>query len=144
VSGRHDFQRFVAAQDANGIYERAIEELRASRKRTHWMWFVFPQLSGLGNSPMAIEYGIDSLDQARAYLEDPIVGPRLIAAAEVVATNIHGSAEAVFGTLDALKLRSSMTLFRLASPGTEVFRTVLDRLYNGLTDTETERRVQAR
>ena len=106
----YDLERFVTAQDP--IYERALAELRRASKAGHWMWFIFPQIAGLGFSDMAERYGISSLDEARAYLRHQVLGPRLRACADVVAGTTGRTAEQIFGGIDAMKLRSSMTLFR--------------------------------
>src|SRR6201997_2545070 len=106
----YDLQRFVAAQDSGGTYEAAIAELRDGRKRSHWMWFVFPQIAGLGRSPTAQQFAISSLDEARAYLRHPVLGPRLTGSAQVLTGVAGRSAEQIFGGLDAQKLRSSLTL----------------------------------
>jgi uncharacterized protein (DUF1810 family) len=110
-------ERFVAAQDRGGTYERAVAELRAGAKVSHWMWFVFPQVAGLGLSVMAREFAISSVAEARAYLAHPVLGPRLRECARVVAGTEGRSAELIFGPVDAMKLRSSMTLFAAASAG---------------------------
>lgn len=128
--------RFVEAQD--GVYDRALAELRAGRKASHWMWFVFPQIAGLGRSAMAQRYAITSLDEARAYLAHPVLGPRLVECARVLTELAGTSAEAVFGGIDAIKLRSSMTLFAHAAPG---FRAVLDRYFDGAEDPATLERL---
>src|SRR5450631_1988181 len=107
----YDLQRFVAAQDAGGTYERAIAELRRGRKQSHWMWFIFPQVAGLGQSPTSKRFSISSLDEARAYLEHPVLGPRLAESAHVLLEGQGTNADDIFGGLDAQKLRSSMTLF---------------------------------
>ena len=130
-----DLQRFVDAQDR--AYDTALEELRSGRKRSHWIWFVFPQLQGLGRSATAIRYSITSLDEARAYLDHPVLGPRLRECARVVAGIQGASADDIFGWPDNLKVRSSMTLFARATESAEVqaeFRAVLDRLYDGVED----------
>src|SRR5579875_1588781 len=111
-----DLTRFVDAQDEGGTYERAVAELRGGRKTSHWMWFVFPQISGLGRSPTAQTYAIASLDEARRYLDHPVLGRRLRECAAVVAASAAPSAEDLLGGIDALKLRSSMTLFLRAAP----------------------------
>jgi len=131
-----DLERFVAAQD--GVYDRALAELRAGRKTGHWIWFVFPQIAGLGQSEMSRIYAIGSLAEARAYLAHPVLGPRLReAAAAVLAT--HGrSAGEMLGSIDAVKLRSSMTLFLRAAPDEPAFRAVLDRFYDGRPDAATD------
>jgi len=133
-----DLDRFVEAQRAGGTYERAYEELRRGRKTSHWMWFVFPQLDGLGRSPTARRYAIRSLDEARAYLDHPVLGERLRECARVVAETADPP-DAVFGGIDALKLRSSMTLFARAAPAESVFTDVLDRHYGGEPDDATDR-----
>ncbi len=131
--------RFVRAQDEGGTYERALAELRAGRKRSHWMWFVFPQLAGLGSSAMAQRYAIGSLAEARAYLAHPVLGERLRECARALLA-LHGvSAEEVLGGVDALKLRSSMTLFAIAEPDETLFSEVLRRYCDAATDERTER-----
>lgn len=142
MAASHDLQRFVAAQDAHGTYDRALEELRAGRKASHWMWFVFPQVAGLGRSPTAREYAIQGLQEAREYLAHPTLGPRLREAAEAMLGNAgRRSAEEVLGGIDAIKLRSSMTLFARAAPGEPVFAAVLDRYFDGRPDPATEERL---
>jgi uncharacterized protein (DUF1810 family) len=137
----YDLQRFVAAQDAGGTYERAVAELRAGRKTSHWIWFVFPQIAGLGYSPTSRRYAITSLGEARAYLAHPVLGPRLVECAGIL-TGLPGrTAEQIFGEVDALKLRSSMTLFIRAAPGEAVFRQVLDWYFGGVPDPATGQRV---
>jgi uncharacterized protein (DUF1810 family) len=134
-----DLERFVRAQDDGGTYERALEELRLGRKQSHWIWFVFPQLAELGRSEMARRYAIRSLEEARAYLAHPVLGPRLIEAAKAATCAPAGrSAEDVFGPVDAMKLRSSMTLFLRACPGEPAFAAVLDRWWAGAPDPVTE------
>src|SRR5262245_48041117 len=123
-----NLERFVAAQ--SGTYEWALAELRQGNKTTHWMWFVFPQVTGLGLSDMAQRYGIGSLDEARAYLHHPLLGARLRTCAAVVAATTGRTAEQIFGGIDAVKLRSSMTLFMRAAPDDDVFATVLARYFN--------------
>ena len=127
-----DLQRFVDAQDR--VYETALEELRAGRKRSHWIWFVFPQVQGLGRSPTAIRYGIASLAEAKAYVDHEVLGPRLRECARVVAGIQGSSADEIFGWPDNLKVRSSMTLFARATEDNADFRAVLDRLYDGVED----------
>jgi uncharacterized protein (DUF1810 family) len=140
--GPHDFERFVAAQNQGDTYRTALAELRAGAKRSHWMWFVFPQIAGLGSSPTARHYAIGSLQEARAYLAHPVLGPRLREAAGALAQlDGAGDPEAILGPVDALKLRSSMTLFARADPAEPVFATVLDRCYSGATDPATEERL---
>ena len=134
----YDLARFVAAQDAGGTYERAVGELRAGRKASHWMWFVFPQIAGLGQSPTSQWYSISSLDEARAYLGHPVLGPRLRECARILAERADPDAERIFGAIDALKLRSSMTLFRLADPDEALFGQVLASYFDGMPDPATE------
>jgi uncharacterized protein (DUF1810 family) len=136
-----DLRRFVTAQDSGGTYERAVTELRAGRKASHWMWFVFPQIAGLGYSPTARAYAITSLDEARAYLSHPVLGPRLTECAAIL-TGLRGrTAEQVFGEVDALKLRSSMTLFMHAAPDEALFRQVLEQYFDGIPDSATDQRI---
>jgi uncharacterized protein (DUF1810 family) len=137
----YDLARFVAAQDAGGTYSDAIAELGRGRKVSHWMWFIFPQIAGLGHSPTAQRYAIGSLDEARAYLEHPVLGPRLIECATVLAGQSGRTAEQIFGGIDALKLRSSMTLFHRAAPAEAAFRQVLDKYFGGIPDPATEQRL---
>ncbi|MBS1879779.1 MAG: DUF1810 domain-containing protein [Actinobacteria bacterium] len=132
-----DLKRFVAAQDRGGIYERALAELRAGRKASHWMWFVFPQIEGLGRSPTARAYAIASLAEARAYLEHPVLGPRLRRCAEALLGLDGEDPVAVMGPIDAIKLRSSMTLFACADPADERYPGVLRKFYGGDEDAAT-------
>ena len=132
-----DLDRFVVAQA--GVHERALTELAGGQKRSHWMWFVLPQVAGLGRSATAQRYAVSGLDEARAYLAHPVLGPRLL---EVVATVLDapaGSAEALFGGIDAVKARSSMTLFTRAADDPTPFTAVLDRWFDGDEDPETLR-----
>jgi uncharacterized protein (DUF1810 family) len=135
----YGLERFVSAQNQGGTYDSAIIELRAGRKRSHWMWFVFPQIAGLGQSPTSRRYAIKSLDEARAYLDHPVLGPRLTDCAGVLAGLQGRSAEEIFGDIDAMKLRSSMTLFAHADPANPVFGDVLDAYFGGVRDPATER-----
>ena len=137
MEDRFDLERFVTAQDDGGTYAAALAELRRGRKSSHWMWFVFPQVAGLGRSPMSQRYAILSLEEARAYLAHPVLGPRLRECSEVVAGSRAPSADALLGTVDATKLRSSMTLFGRAAPEEPVFRRVLERYFGGEEDAET-------
>src|SRR4030088_2225970 len=114
--------RFEVAQDEGGTYSSAVAELRAGRKVSHWMWFVFPQVAGLGHSPMARKYAISSLGEARAYLDHPVLGRRLLEAASILTKLSGRTAQEIFGSTDAMKLQSSMTLFSLAAPDEPVFR----------------------
>lgn len=136
-SDSFDLQRFVSAQAL--LFETVLEELRAGRKRTHWMWFIFPQARGLGRSSTAQFYGIASLDEARAYLAHPLLGPRLDLCTNAVLQSDAPSLHAIFGTPDDMKFRSSMTLFALAAPATDsVFRQALDRWCEGEMDERTQ------
>jgi uncharacterized protein (DUF1810 family) len=130
-------ERFTAAQDSNGTYQRAVAELRAGRKVSHWMWFVFPQVKGLGSSAISREFAISSLAEAHAYLSHPVLGPRLKESARVIAGTDGRSAEEIFGPVDALKLRSSMTLFAAAAPDEPVFGEVLQKYFKGAPDEAT-------
>ncbi len=134
----HDLVRFVQAQA--GVYERALAEIRAGRKRTHWMWFVFPQLAGLGSSSTARQYAIKGRAEAEAYLAHPVLGPRLLECAEAAA-GVPGKASAldVFGSPDDVKLRSSATLFACVSPAGSAFDRVLRRYFGGERDPATLR-----
>ncbi len=136
---RFDLERFVSAQDAGGTYQRALGELRRGRKESHWMWFVFPQLAGLARSAISARYAISSLEEAREYLAHPVLGARLVECAKAVAAAPAGaSAEDVFGPVDALKLRSSMTLFLRADPDQGAFAEVLRRWWGGIPDAATD------
>ncbi|MCP3734945.1 DUF1810 domain-containing protein [Sphingomonas sp. RP10(2022)] len=130
----YDLDRFVAAQAAS--YDQALIELRRGRKTSHWMWFVFPQIAGLGRSDTARFYAIAGADEARAYLAHPLLGPRLIAATHA-ATAAAGSAEAIFGGIDAIKLRSSLTLFAAVADDAAPFEAALDRFFDGVRDPAT-------
>lgn len=130
----HDLQRFVAAQA--GMFDAALREIALGRKRSHWMWFVFPQLKGLGRSPTAELYGLASLDEATAYLEHPVLGPRLEAAVAAVQAAPAASLNALFGSPDDMKFRSSMTLFSVAAPDGP-YRSGLDRWCGGEADPKT-------
>ena len=135
---RFDLERFVRAQDAGGTYDQALAELHRGRKTSHWMWFVFPQIAGLGSSPMAQRYAIGSPAEARAYLAHPVLGPRLVDCAHAVLGTDTTRAEEIFGSIDAIKLRSSMTLFARADPDEAVFGEVLDRFFGGRFDPATD------
>ncbi|OBG18789.1 DUF1810 domain-containing protein [Mycobacterium sp. 852002-51057_SCH5723018] len=127
-----DLKRFVDAQEP--VYHNVVDELRHGRKRSHWMWFVFPQLRGLGSSPTAERYGISSLEEARAYLRHDVLGPRLRECTRLV-NQIEGrSAAEIFGSPDDLKLRSSMTLFARATDDNADFLALLDKYYAGQQD----------
>ena len=133
MSDPYSLKRFTDAQDT-GLYGQALAELRQGRKHSHWIWFVFPQIAGLGSSPMAVEYAISDLDEARAYLAHPVLGPRLHEAAQALLSSGQTDPEAVLGFIDAMKMRSSMTLFPRASPEDSVFTAVLDAFYAGAED----------
>ena len=132
-----DLMRFRDAQTS--AYEGALRELRSGRKRGHWIWFVFPQLAGLGHSELSRFYGIRSLDEARAYLADDVLGPRLVACAEALLATTGQDADAILGSVDAMKVRSSMTLFQAADPDEPAFAAVLTRFYAGEPDPATLR-----
>jgi len=138
VSGdSHDLDRFVLAQER--VYEQAMREIHEGEKRSHWMWFIFPQLDGLGFSPTSRRYGIKSVAEADAYLRHPVLGPRLIACCEA-ALHLEGrSAGEIFGSPDDLKLRSCATLFASVSAPRSVFERVLDRFFGGEPDSLTLR-----
>jgi uncharacterized protein (DUF1810 family) len=136
---RFDLRRFVAAQDRNGAYDRALEELRQGRKQGHWIWFVFPQVAGLGSSEMSRLYAISSLAEATAYLAHPILGPRLDTCAEALLELPARDPVAIMGEIDAIKLRSSMTLFAHVEHAAPAFREVLDAFFGGDADELTER-----
>ena len=137
----HDLARFVAAQADD--YAAALAEVRAGRKRSHWMWYVFPQLDGLGTSPTARRYAIESAAEARAYLAHPVLGPRLVECCEAAVAVGGRSAAEVFGPPDDLKLRSCATLFAAVSPPGSVFGRVLDRYFGGAPDPATLRLLAA-
>ena len=130
-------ERFVDAQDKGGTYDRALSELREGRKQGHWMWFVFPQVAGLGSSPMAQHYAISSPAEARAYVDHPVLGRRLRECCIALLDLSSSDAIRVLGHIDALKLRSSMTLFDRAAPEEPVFRQVLEKYYDGEPDEAT-------
>lgn len=127
--------RFIVAQ--RPVYDQALAELRAGRKRSHWMWFVFPQLAGLGRTEMARTYAIQSLEEARAYLAHPTLGPRLLECATAMLGVTGRSAHEILGSPDDLKLRSSATLFAAVSPGGSPFHAILERYYDGVADSRT-------
>ncbi|MFU2489311.1 DUF1810 domain-containing protein [Thauera sp. WH-1] len=132
-----DLDRFVRAQ--HGVIDEALAELRRGEKRTHWMWFVFPQLAGLGLSPTAQRYAIGSLAEAQAYLHHPLLGERLRACARVLLAQQGRSAAQIFGYPDELKLRSSMTLFAALPQADPLFAAVLERYFGGIPDARTLR-----
>ena len=130
-----DLSRFINAQE--GIYDRALAELRDGLKRSHWMWYIFPQVDGLGHSPTTRRYSIKSLEEARQYLAHPVLGQRLKESAEAVLAIQGRSAADIFGHPDDWKLQSSMTLFELVSGPESVFGRILDKYYQGKRDTRT-------
>jgi uncharacterized protein (DUF1810 family) len=136
-----DLERFVRAQDSGGTYAAALDELRRGRKTSHWMWFVFPQIAGLGHSTTSTTFAISSLAEAKAYLGHDVLGPRLIECADLLAGQTEGTtAQQIFGLVDAQKLHSSLTLFLRAAPDRAVFADLLDRYFDGRPDEATDQR----
>jgi len=135
MSDPFDLQRFVEAQAH--AYEQARRELEAGRKQSHWMWFIFPQITGLGQSAMSVRFAIASLDEAKAYLAHPVLGPRLKECAKLALDAPSPTARAVFGPVDEVKFRSSMTLFARAAPDEDVFQRCLDKYFAGAPDPAT-------
>ena len=133
----YDLNRFLNAQE--GVYERALSELKGGQKRTHWMWFIFPQIDGLGYSPAAKRYSIKSREEARQYLNHPVLGKRLLECTEAVVALKGGSISEIFGYPDDLKFRSSMTLFEKIAGSGSVFKVALDRYCHGERDATTLR-----
>ena len=131
-----DLERFVAAQEA--AVDGALGELRQGRKTGHWIWFIFPQLVGLGHSETSRRYGLESVGEARAYLDHPVLGPRLRECVSAVLATSGSTAEQIFGSLDAMKVRSSMTLFHRAAPDEPLFIEMLERFYGGIPDQATD------
>jgi uncharacterized protein (DUF1810 family) len=142
VDDPFNLERFVAAQNAGGTYDRAVEELQGGRKTSHWVWFVFPQIAGLGQSPISKQFAISSLEEARAYLRHPVLGPRLTHCTRIVLGTEGRTAEQILGPVDAMKLRSSMTLFGKAAPDELLFGQTLDRYFEGQPDPATELRLE--
>jgi len=132
----YDLDRFRDAQE--GVYPGVLEDLRSGRKAGHWIWFIFPQIAGLGRSSMSQRYSIVSLDEARAYLADPVLGTRLRESASTILTAKGRTADEIFGALDAMKVRSSMTLFLRAASDEPLFQQALDRFYDGIPDAATD------
>lgn len=130
-----DLERFVLAQQVN--CEDALREMRCGRKQTHWMWYIFPQLRGLGRSAMSMRYGLDGLEEARAYLAHPVLGPRLLECCEAVLKADSNDPWEVFGSPDNLKFCSCLTLFALAAPSVPIFEQLLDKFYGGQKDLRT-------
>jgi uncharacterized protein (DUF1810 family) len=144
VDNAEELSRFVTAQESGGTYAAALGELRAGRKRSHWMWFVFPQIAGLGRSGMAQHYAISGVSEARAYLAHPVLGPRLLECARALTDLPTTDPAQVFGPVDAMKLRSSMTLFAHAAEepaAREAFRAVLEQYFHGEDDEATTSRL---
>jgi uncharacterized protein (DUF1810 family) len=141
MSDPYDLQRFVDAQ--NPVYDQVCAELRDGRKKSHWMWFIFPQIGGLGSSQLARKFAVSSLAEAAAYLAHPILGPRLVECAKLVNLVKGRPIEQVFGYPDDLKFRSSMTLFAHATPDNEVFIDALKKYFGGQFDPATLARLQA-
>jgi uncharacterized protein (DUF1810 family) len=139
MSDRFGLERFVEAQE--GIYEQACAELRVGRKRSHWMWFVFPQIRGLGSSPTAVRYAISGLEEARAYLEHPVLGVRLRECVGIVCGVEGRTVEEIFGYPDDLKFHSSITLFVKAAGEGGVFREALEKYFGGEMDRGTLERI---
>lgn len=138
MADQYNLQRFVDAQDR--IYKTVLDELRSGRKRSHWMWFIFPQIHGLGQSMMAQQYAISSLDEAKAYLAHPVLGERLRECSRIVAALEDRTVEGIFAYPDDMKFHSSMTLFAQASPG-EVFDECLKKYFKGYRDAGTLERL---
>jgi uncharacterized protein (DUF1810 family) len=134
-SDPHDLARFVDAQVDD--YDEALAEIKAGRKTSHWMWYVFPQIDGLGFSSMSRRYSIKSLDEARAYLDHPVLGPRLLACVEAALSVDGSSAYQIFGSPDDMKLKSSATLFASVTPPGSVFARLLDKFFAGERDGKT-------
>ena len=142
MAGRHDphdLERFAGAQAS--VFQHVLEELRQGRKATHWMWFVFPQIAGLGSSPMSRRYAIASLEEARAYLAHPVLGARLRECVGILLDLDGLSAHAIFGSPDDMKLHSSLTLFAQAAPDETLFRKALDRYFASRPDQATLQRL---
>ncbi|MBS0505753.1 MAG: DUF1810 domain-containing protein [Proteobacteria bacterium] len=137
-----DLQRFLQAQE--GVYAQALGELKAGRKRTHWIWFIFPQLQGLGFSAMSQAYAISGLDEARAYLDHPVLGARLLECVQAMLAHAGLPAAGILGEIDAVKWRSCLTLFAAAWPGEPVFDEALRRFFAGVPDARTLELLQSR
>jgi uncharacterized protein (DUF1810 family) len=134
-----DLGRFLDEQEQ--VYDGALDELRRGRKTGHWIWFIFPQITGLGHSAMSHRFAIASLDEAKAYLAHPVLGPRLRECVAALLAVRDRTADEILGPLDAMKLRSSLTLFHRAAPGDPAFIEALDRLYGGSVDDATDERL---
>lgn len=141
MTNHPSLQRFVLAQDGDATYARALAELRAGRKQSHWMWFVFPQIAGLGRSEMSRRYAIQTQAEAKAYVEHPVLGARLRECAQAVLAAGAADAQSIFGPIDATKLRSSMTLFMRVAPDEPLFAEVIRRFFDGRPDAATDERL---
>lgn len=137
----YDLQRFVDAQ-SNGVFERALAELKCGEKQTHWMWFIFPQIAGLGASAMSQRYAIASLDEAKAYMAHPLLGPRLRNATRIVNQVDGRDIAGILGTIDAMKFHSSLTLFAQATTDNGVLRAALEKYFSGVPDAATLARLR--
>ena len=137
MENNYNLNRFIEAQ--NRDYDTALAEIRAGKKASHWMWYIFPQLKGLGRSSTSEYYGLSGIKEAQAYLSDPILKARLIEITDAVLAHKDKSAEEIFGGIDAKKLRSCMTLFSIAAPDIPVFDAVLEQFFNGTLDRNTLR-----
>jgi uncharacterized protein (DUF1810 family) len=141
MEDQYNLARFVTAQDSDGTYRRALGELLSGSKQSHWMWFIFPQIAGLGRSPMSRTYALSSLAEAQAYLRHPVLGPRLSESAHAVCAVQGRTAVQIFGAVDAKKFHSSVTLFLRADPQEPVFRGALDQYFDGVPDAVTDQRL---
>ncbi|QHF03749.1 MULTISPECIES: DUF1810 domain-containing protein [Pseudomonas syringae group] len=141
MNDAHNLQRFVDAQQP--VFAHVLAELEAGKKRSHWMWFVFPQIRGLGRSDMAQRYAISSLDEARAYLQHPLLGSRLEQCAWLIVPQVARTARQIFSSPDDMKLQSSMTLFTLAAPDRTIFQAVLNTFFDGELDEMTVKRIRS-
>ncbi|PST84266.1 DUF1810 domain-containing protein [Pedobacter yulinensis] len=139
MEDKYHLSRFTDAQRQD--FDRAYAEIKAGRKVTHWMWYIFPQLSGLGFSSMAQRYGIGSLNEAAAYLQHPVLGPRLISICEALLRLEENNATRIMGSPDDMKLRSSMTLFSAVPGADAVFQAVLSKFFSGMKDEQTLQRI---
>ena len=137
MENNYNLTRFIEAQ--NRDYDIALAEIRAGKKVSHWMWYIFPQLKGLGRSSTSEYYGLSGIKEAQAYLSDPILKARLIEITDAVIAHKDKSAEEIFGGIDAIKLRSCMTLFSIAAPDIPVFEAVLEQFFHGVPDRNTLR-----
>lgn len=139
MTARFDLKRFVEAQA--GVYAQVHSELASGQKRSHWMWFIFPQIKGLGSSPMAVRYALESVEEAREYLAHPLLGARLRECTGLVLDAKGKSVEEIFGYPDDLKFHSSMTLFARGAEGETIFAKALDRFFDGAMDRGTLERI---